>query len=65
MQTEYSVYDRRTGELVHQSIQPDASASSENAAIRESGVKPSHFAEVVTREVDDDVCRPYVGRKPA
>lgn len=35
---EYTVYDRRTGAERGRSIQPDVSAKSENAALRECGI---------------------------
>lgn len=58
---EYTVWDRRTAEIVCRSAQPDVSGKSENSAIRESGIVPTHFAEVETREVSREEVRPYVG----
>jgi hypothetical protein len=59
---EYTVYDRRNAAEVCKSVQPDTSAKSENAAIRESGI-PGRYAEFVTQELSPEACRPWVGRR--
>lgn len=53
MAVEYRIYDRRNDQVVHIGIYPDSSAKSENAAIRQAGIR-GEFAECETRELSDD-----------
>lgn len=62
MTAEYKIYDRRNGDLVDTSYQPDVSTKSENAAIKASGLSPV-FAECETRELSDDAAREHFPRK--
>lgn len=65
MTIEYTVHDRRTGAERGRSIQPDVSAKSENAALRECGIasREAHFCEVATRELSAAAARQYVGQQ--
>ena len=58
---EYTISDSRNGAVVAKSYQPDVSAKSENAAIHDSAINDTRFADIEPREVSDDAARPYVG----